>query len=148
MRRTGGGRGGRLAPGRYSPGVADALERLKVRAARIVDLERIGRILNWDQQTMMPAAGAATRAEHLATLRRLQHEVLVDAETGRLLDELAPLADSLDYESDDASLIRVLRREYDKAVRVPADLRAEMTRAAAQARMVWVKARAESDFTS
>jgi carboxypeptidase Taq len=128
--------------------VADALERLKVRAAQIVDLERIGRILLWDQQTMMPAAGAETRAEHMATLRRLQHELLVDAENGRLLDELAPLADSLDYDSDDASLIRVVRREYDKSVRVPADLRAEMARSAAQARTVWVKARAESDFAS
>ncbi len=126
----------------------DALERLKIRAAQIVDLERIGRILSWDQQTMMPAAGAATRAEHMATLRRLQHELLVDDETGRLLDELAPLGDSLDDDSDDAALIRLVRREYDKAVRVPADLRAEMTRAAAQARTVWVKARAESDFAS
>jgi carboxypeptidase Taq len=128
--------------------VADALERLKVRAAQIVDLDRIGRILLWDQQTMMPAAGAETRAEQMATLRRLQHELLVDAENGRLLDELAPLAESLDYDSDDASLIRVVRREYDKAVRVPADLRAEMARSAAQARTVWVKARAESDFAS
>jgi carboxypeptidase Taq len=131
-----------------SAAVTDALERLKVRAARIVDLERIGRILNWDQQTMMPAAGAAARAEHMATLRRLQHELLVDPETGRLLDELAPLAESLAFDSDDASLIRLVRREYDKAVHVPADLRAEMARAAAQARTVWVKARAESDFAS
>src|ERR671935_1349311 len=148
MRRTGGGRGGRLAPGRYSPGVADALELLKVRAAQIVDLERIGRILSWDQQTMMPAAGATTRAEHMATLRRLQHGLLVDAEMGRLLDELVPLAESPDDDSDDAALIRLVRREYDKAVRVPVDLRAEMARSAARARTVWVKARAESDFAS
>jgi len=128
--------------------VADALERLKARAAQIVDLERIGRILGWDQNTMMPAAGAEARAEHLATLRRLQHGLLVDPEMGRLLDECAPLAESLGYDSDAAALIRLCRREYDKAVRVPADLRAEMARAAARARTVWVRARAESDFPS
>src|ERR671937_2099199 len=97
---------------------------------------------------MIPAAGAETRAEHLATLRRIQFGLLVDSEMGRLLDEVAPLAESLDYDSDDASLIRLCRREYDKAVRVPIDLRAEMARSAARARTVWVKARAESDFAS
>src|ERR671937_1437446 len=97
---------------------------------------------------MIPAAGAETRAEHLATLRRIQFGLLVDSEMGRLLDELAPIAESLDHDSDDASLIRLCRREYDKAVRVPVDLRAEMARSAARARTVWVKARAESDFAS
>jgi carboxypeptidase Taq len=126
--------------------VSDALAQLKERLAKVTDLERVGRLLSWDQQTMMPAAGFEHRAEHLATLRRIQHELLTDDGTGRLLEELGPLEDSLDPDSDDAALIRVARRDYDKAVRVPADLRAEMTRAAAQARPVWVRAKAESDF--
>jgi carboxypeptidase Taq len=126
--------------------VTDSLAQLKERLTRLTDLERIGRMLNWDQQTMMPPAGSEHRAEHLATLRRIQHEVLIDHETGRLLEELRPLEDSLDPDSDDAALIRVARRDYEKAVRVPTELRAEMVRAAAQARTVWVKAKAESDF--
>ena len=36
---------------------------------------------------------------------------------GRLLDELAPLADSLEYDSDEASLIRLVRRDWEKARR-------------------------------
>jgi carboxypeptidase Taq len=135
-------------PGRYSPAVADALERLKVRTAQIVDLDRIGRILSWDQQTMMPAAGAEARADHLATLRRLQHELLAGAETERLLDELAPLADSLPYESDDAALIRLVRREYDKAIRVPADLRGEMRHASAIGLSAWGPAKEKSDYAA
>jgi carboxypeptidase Taq len=126
--------------------VGDALEQLKRRLEKITDLERVGRLLNWDQQTMMPPAGFKHRADHLATLRRLQHELLIDDETGRLLDELRPLGDSLEYDSDDAALIRMTRRDFDKAVRVPTDLSAEMTHAAAKARPVWVAAKAESDF--
>jgi len=42
-------------------------------------------------------------------------------------------------------LIRLARRDYDKAARVPTDLRAEMAHAAAQARPVWVKAKADSE---
>jgi carboxypeptidase Taq len=126
--------------------VSDALRELQSRLEPIVDIERISRVLNWDQQTMMPPAGSNHRADHLATLRRFSHELLTDKEVGRLLEELSPIEESLPYESDDAALIRVTRRHYEKAVRVPADLRAEMAHAAAQTRPVWVQAKARSDF--
>jgi len=126
--------------------VADALTQLKERLARVTDLERVGRVLSWDQQTMMPPAGWKHRADHLATLRRIQHETLIADETGRLLDELRDREGSLDPDSDDAALIRLARRDYEKAVRVPTDLRAEMVRAGAEARPIWVKARSDSDF--
>ena len=128
--------------------MADALTRLKERLAKVTDVERIARVLSWDQQTMMPPAGWQHRGEHLATLRRISHELLTDKETGRLLDEVEGFEGSLDPDSDDAALIRVARRDYEKASRVPTDLRAEMTRAAAEARTIWVKARAASDFES
>jgi carboxypeptidase Taq len=84
----------------------------------------------------------------MATLQRLAHELFTDPAVGRLLEELQPLEESLDPDSDDAALIAVTRRDYEKAVNVPASLRAEMTRAAAEARPVWVKAKTESDFRS
>jgi len=126
--------------------VADALEQLKQRLAEVYDLQAVARLLTWDQQTMMPAAGAAIRAEHAGTLRRIAHERFIAGETGRLLDELRSREDSLDPDSDDACLIRISRRDYEKEVRVPTELRAEMARAASQARQVWVEARAKSDF--
>ncbi|MDX6369167.1 MAG: Carboxypeptidase Taq metallopeptidase, partial [Gaiellaceae bacterium] len=51
--------------------MSDALGKLQERLGRISDLERISRVLGWDQQTMMPPAGSDHRAEHLATLRGL-----------------------------------------------------------------------------
>jgi carboxypeptidase Taq len=128
--------------------VADALEQLKERLAEVMDLYKVVRLLSWDQQTMMPPAGTGHRADQMATVQQLAHERFIDSDVGRLLDELQPLEESLDPDSDDASLIRVARRDYEKAVNVPASLRAEMTRAAAEARPVWVKAKAESDFAS
>ena len=125
-----------------------ALEQLKERVAQIQDLVAVARILSWDQQTMMPPAGAHHRADQQATIRRLAHELLVAPETERLLEALRPLEESLDPDSDDASLVRVVRRDYEKEARVPTELRVEMARAAAEAREVWVRARAESDFES
>ena len=126
--------------------MSDALTQLKERLGTVADLGRISRVLGWDQQTMMPPAGSRHRADHLSTLSRLAHQLLTDSETGRLLEELRATEESLERDSDDASLIRMTRRDYEKAVRVPSDLRAEMTRAAAEARPVWVEAKTDSNF--
>jgi carboxypeptidase Taq len=126
--------------------MADALEQLKERLAEVMDLYKVARLLSWDQQTMMPAAGTGHRADQTATVQRLAHERFTAPAVGRLLDELQPVEESLDPDSDDAALIRVARRDYEKAVNVPASLRAAMARAAAEARPVWVKAKAEADF--
>src|SRR5690242_1245803 len=97
--------------------------------------------LEWDQLVMMPLGGGPVRAEQLATLRGIAHERFVDPEVGRLLEELRPLEDSLDYDSDDASLIRVTRRDWAKASRVPTELTAEIARVGSQAQEAWAQAR-------
>ena len=124
-----------------------ALAELKERVAEIHDLDRTSSLLGWDQQVKMPSGGGGVRAEQLATIGRIAHEALTSDEMGRLLDKLVPVAETLEYDSDEASLIRVVRRDWEKARRVPAELRAEMSRAASLAMPVWVKARQDSDFS-
>ncbi len=124
----------------------DALARLRSRLEEIHDLEAIAMLLAWDQRTMMPGAGAPLRGRHLGLLQRLAHEKLIEPELGRLLDELAPVEDSLDPDSDDAALVRLTRRLYDKAVRVPPELTSEMASVAAESAPVWVEAKATSNF--
>jgi carboxypeptidase Taq len=128
--------------------VNTALAELRRRLAEIHDLEQAVQALEWDQLVMMPLDGGPVRSEQLATLRGIAHERFVDPELGRLLEELRPLEESLDYDSVEASLIRVARRDWEKASRVPTDLTAEITRVASQAQDVWARARAESDFSA
>ena len=64
------------------------------------------------------------------------------------MDDLRPVEESLGPDSDDGALISLVRRDYEKAVNVPASLRAEMARAPPRRGPVWVKAKAESDFAS
>jgi carboxypeptidase Taq len=124
-----------------------SFEALRTRLAEITDIQRAGGLLFWDQRTKMPPAGADARAEVLATIGRLAHERFVDAELGRLLDELQPFEDENDPESFEASLIRVARRDYEKATRVPPLLTADMRRAGALGLKAWQRARAEKDFS-
>ncbi|HZT46029.1 MAG TPA: carboxypeptidase M32 [Gaiellaceae bacterium] len=126
--------------------MADALEQLTTRLADVQALDDIVYLLQWDQRTMMPPAGFRHRGAHLAMLQHLQHEKLIDPEVGRLIDELEPRLDSLDPDSWDAAIIRTARRDYGKAVQVPAELRAEMARAASESAPVWLEAKGTSNF--
>jgi carboxypeptidase Taq len=126
----------------------DALEQLRERAADLHYLSKVAWLLNWDQRTMMPRGSAAARGKQLAAVLRSAHNVLVADETARLLDAVASSEGTLDYGSDDASLIRWLRREHERERRVPAELRGALADAASTALPVWERARSESDFES
>src|ERR687894_3083131 len=117
-------------------------ELLKNRLATISDLRSAKSLLFWDQQTYMPGGGVAGRAEQMATLSQLSHEMLTVDETKWLLDALG----EPDPSSEEGALLRRARRDYDRATRLPAELVAEISRATSIAEPAWVKAREESDW--
>ena len=116
--------------------------------AELSDIRDAALLLDWDQHTMMPRRGAGTRAEVLSTLERLRHDKFVSGHTGELIDAAEAALDGASPDSDDARLVRVTRRRWDKARRVPTELAGEMARAGSIGQEVWAKARAESDFAS
>jgi carboxypeptidase Taq len=128
--------------------VETQLEELKRRLLEISDLRAAGAVLGWDQATYMPKGGAEARARHGATLDRLVHEKAIDPALGRLIDALQSQADNLPYDSDDASLIRVARRDFEKAVRVPAEYVARASALGSASYDAWTRARPANDFTT
>ena len=125
-----------------------ALTELKQRLAQIADLRRIEKVLSWDLAVWMPPSGSGARGAQLAALEAVTHDRFVDDRIGELLDELEPYAGSLPYDSDDASLLRVTRRDWEKARRVPHALMSELAENSATAYEAWVKAREASDFAA
>ena len=121
-------------------------DELLLRLGEIFDLEHTSFLLSWDQETKMPPLGAPARAEQLATLTRIAHELGTAPELGALLEELRPLEDGADRESFEASVLRIARRDYEKKRRVPSELQAEMTRAGSLGYGAWLEARAAADF--
>jgi carboxypeptidase Taq len=124
------------------------LQELKTRLIEINDLESAAALLDWDQSTYMPPGGAAARARQLATLGRLAHEKFTDPAIGKLLEDLRSYEESLPYDSDEASLIRVTRREYEKAVKVPPSFIAQLSSHTAETYQVWAEARPANDFAA
>jgi carboxypeptidase Taq len=79
-------------------------------------------------------------------LGKTAHQWFVADEIGELLEELEALSGDLDYDSLEASLVRVTRREYDRARKLPTALVADLAQATSFGHSLWQQARAQSDF--
>jgi len=126
--------------------MSDAFQELKRRLLEINDLGAANALLSWDQATYMPPGGGEARGRQMATLARLGHERFTDPALGKLLDELRAFEASQPYDSDDASLVRITRREYERATCVPVDLVSELNEHQAATYRAWTEARPANDF--
>ena len=121
---------------------------LKRRMGAMADLQHVAMLADWDQHTQMPRGGGEARAEAMATMERISHDLFVDDETGRLLEGAASELSGADPDCDDVRMVRLVRRQYEKARRVPTDLAADLARAASAGQEVWVAAREGNDFAA
>ncbi|MVN87783.1 carboxypeptidase M32 [Deinococcus sp. HMF7620] len=112
------------------------------RLGQINDLEAAASLLSWEQETFMPPEAAAGRGLQLTTLSGLAHELLADDQTGQLLAAAQPEDDT------QAAVVRVARRDYDKATKLPTAFVEERTRVQNEAHHAWLEARANSDFAA
>ncbi len=119
---------------------------LKARLLVVNDISSAAGLLHWDQSTYMPAGGAAARARQTATLNRIAHEKFTDPAIGKLLDALTPYEKSLEYDSNEASLIRVTRRKYERAIKIPAAFMQKVSTHTSESYQVWTEARPANDF--
>ena len=126
--------------------VKNKLEQLKAVLAEVTDLSRAAALLEWDQETYMPPGGVEGRSDQISTLLRLSHVKFTADDVGGLLSELEDTTAALAFDSDEASLVRVTRRDYDDARKLAPDLISEVSRAGTTARPVWEKARRDADF--
>ncbi len=124
----------------------DKFRKLRELLARVSDLGSAAAVLGWDQETYMPPGAAAARAEQIATLGKLAHEFFISDEIGDLLEALEPQVRSLPYDSLEASLVRVTKRDYEKARKLPSELVAEIARTAALGRQAWKEAKDTANF--
>jgi len=104
-------------------------------------------LLGWDQETYMPDGAGDVRAEQLALLARLTHERATDP---RIDDWLMACEDDPACQQDDdrRTNLRGLRRDFDRATRLPEALVGELAEVESRAQQAWIGARRDSDFTT
>ncbi len=124
----------------------EKLQELKARLFDVYDLRMAAAVLSWDQQTYMPPGGGEARGRQMAILNRIAHERFTDPAIGQLLDSIEPWAAKQPYDSDEAAMVRLARREYDQAVKVPPEFVAEFHNHSAAIFQAWTEARPKNDF--
>ena len=87
-------------------------------------LGQVAGLMSWDQEVMMPPKGAESRAEQAAAIEEVTHERSCNPQLGEWLEQL----DGADLDETSAANVRLVRRSYDRANRIPADLASETAR--------------------
>jgi carboxypeptidase Taq len=128
----------------------EILARLHAQDRECFHLEKAVAVLQWDQETYLPPQGVEERSEQLALLEEIAHQRRTDPETGRLLAELGSTRDNPRGDEGLAEIerdfLRVMRRKYDRAVKLPADFVAAAARAEGLSQPAWAQARRNNDF--
>ena len=123
-----------------------AYEELMQRVREEAALASIEALLEWDEETSMPAGAVEGRSEQLALLAGLLHERGTDPRLGELLSELEGSSLLDDPSSPAAVNVRELRRDYERFVRLPRKLVQDLARTTAVAQRAWSAAREAADF--
>ena len=123
-----------------------AYQHLEARFRRLGVLGGVGQVLHWDRAVMMPPGGATSRADQLAELSLLEHELITAPDMGDLLAQADTAGGTLsDWQSAN---LREMRRYWRHATAVPGDLVSAMSHANSACEMIWREARARDDFAA
>ena len=126
--------------------IKSTYQRLIAEIKQISLLGSCASVLGWDKQTYMPKGGAGHRAEQLALLTGMIHERVTAPQIGDWLSEIENSDLISDPHSEPAVNVRELRRDYDRAIKLPRTLVEELARVATISQQVWREARKKSDY--
>lgn len=127
--------------------MTSAYDQLRALSREAAVLNSARAVLAWDQETFMPAGGAELRADQAAALATIAHARATDPRIAGLLDECeAHAPHAADPHAPDARNLREMRRDYERAMRLPAALVAELAKVGSQAQQAWKDARERADF--
>lgn len=124
----------------------DPYAELERRFARMSAVNRAGAILNWDRSTMMPDGASEDRADQLATLGVIAHEIISAPDMPELLSRAEESKGALDPWR--AANLREMRRSWVHESALPGDLVEARSRACNACEHAWRTAKQNADFKS
>lgn len=108
-------------------------------------------LLHWDQETGMPKRGVDERSEQVGLIEGMAHEKLASEEVGELLEQVGSTHSSptggKDVSEEDRSYLRALRREHERARKIPTRLVTELAEEVSTAQVVWRDAKNRDNFS-
>ncbi|MEN9578654.1 MAG: hypothetical protein RJA70_1663 [Pseudomonadota bacterium] len=122
---------------------ATVYEKLARHFRRIGQLGEVAAIVEWDQAVNMPAAAGPARADAMATVASLSHDLRTQAWLG---DALAAAELQRDLGAWERANLKEMSRAWRRATAVPGDLVEASTKAEKTCEQAWRQCRAANDF--
>jgi len=123
----------------------EAFEALMAHERDTQALAQVAGRLSWDQETVMPRGAAAQRSEEAAAMQTMLHARRTDPRVAEWLETVEAQAP---VDPVVAAHLREIRREHERASKVPGDLAAALARVTALSQGAWAEARAADDFAA
>lgn len=119
---------------------------LVTKVQELNDLGKAVQLLQWDRETNMPKNGNAERIQQMATLMKIGHQMGTSDEFGKMIESASAELNGIDPNSTQARLIKIVKRDYNRARAFPEDFVRRRTIISGQAQAAWTEARAQNDF--
>lgn len=126
--------------------VEDSLKFIFRQQKELATLSGIAALLGWDQMTYMPPMGAEERAEQTGLISRISHEKVISDKFWQHITKLSEPSTFEKLSEKEQAVVKRLRRDVEKARKIPSDFVEKMAKTTTLAYQSWEKARKKSDF--
>jgi len=110
---------------------------------KIADVRYAIAVLQWDQETYMPQKGAGFRAQQVATLSQISHELFTRESFKNLLQDLLNCSGLDETEQKNVSLSWY---DYTQQHKLPGDFVRQLSEATSRSFQAWVNAKTNNNF--
>ncbi len=111
---------------------------------RIADIKYASALLQWDQETYLPAKAAAIRGQQIATLSEPSHQFFTDEKLGNVLNELKQRED---LSGDEKRNVELTFEDYTKNKKYSSDFVRKISEQVNKTFHAWIEARKKDSFS-
>jgi carboxypeptidase Taq len=119
-------------------------ENLRILTNKIADIKYAISVLNWDQETYMPVKGQQFRAQQIATLSGIAHELSTSNSYEKALMDLK---DEKKLSVSQRKNIDLLIFDFEKSKKLSADFIVKLSQATSKSFHAWLASRKANDFS-
>ncbi len=117
----------------------------KTKMQKIADVKYASAVLQWDQETYLPAKGNDCRGRQMATLNEIAHQQFTEEKTGSLLLELNAKDD---LSASDKRNVQLSLEDYNRNKKLCSEFVRRMSETVNKSYHAWAKARTENSFAT
>lgn len=123
---------------------AELYEKYRNKMRFIADVKNANAVLQWDQETHLPAKGAVLRGQQISTLSEIIHRLFSEEELGNLLQDLL---DKNDLTAEQKRNVEKTNEDYRKNKKYTSEFVRKLSEQVNKAFHSWIESRKQNSFS-